>query len=160
MRQVSYVTLLATRNLFLSFHALTMPLARNAGSGYPAERKPGNRCVCPRIAQHEKASPGRRGFRLFCSFHQTAKCPWGRVFRLPLVTTRERQSTRVKHRSQVVLITREARGRAPRVLTAPFGLDRSPANDVRTDRTLAKLQHTTAQFEKQSISATLYLPVI
>ena len=86
--------------------------------------------------RHEKASPGRRGFRLFCSFHQTAKCPWGRVFRLPLVTTRERQSTRVKHRSRVVLITREARGRAPRVLTAPFGLDRSPAASLPTDESI------------------------
>jgi hypothetical protein len=50
---------------------------------------------------------------------------------LPLApcSTRERQSTRAKHRSRVVVITREARGRAPRVLTAPFGLDRSPADD-------------------------------
>src|ERR1700733_2224054 len=50
---------------------------------------------------------------------------------LPLApcSTRERQSTRAKHRSRVVVITREARGRAPRVLTAPFGLDRSPVDD-------------------------------
>jgi hypothetical protein len=39
MRQVSYVTLLATRNLFLSFHALTILLAKNAGSGHPAVKK-------------------------------------------------------------------------------------------------------------------------
>src|SRR5258708_802178 len=82
-----------------------------------------------RFRQQRKRPRQGRSLSLFCSFHQTAKCPWGRVFRLPLVTTQKRKSTRVKHRSRVVLITREARGHAPRVLTAPFGLDRSPAND-------------------------------
>src|SRR5438876_10242880 len=48
------------------------------------------------------------------------RCPGGRVFRLPLATNRERQLARAKHRSQLVFITREARGRAPRVLTAPL----------------------------------------
>jgi uncharacterized repeat protein (TIGR03803 family) len=43
MRQVSYGTLLATRNLFLSFHALTTPLARNAGSGHTASSSGSNR---------------------------------------------------------------------------------------------------------------------
>src|SRR5207248_11603217 len=47
----------------------------------------------------------------------------------PLFPARERQYTRVIHRSRVVILTREARGGAPRVLTAHSGLDRSPADD-------------------------------
>ncbi len=76
----------------------------------------------------KKASPEARPFAM-SAVSTNCQMSWGRVFRLPLVTTQKRKSTRVKHRSRVVLITRKARGRAPRVLTAPFGLDRSPAND-------------------------------
>jgi hypothetical protein len=57
---------------------------------------------------------------------------------------RERESTRVKHRSRVVLITWEARGRAPRVLTAPFGLDRSPVQTGKLAGESAEYQNLVA----------------
>lgn len=78
--------------------------------------------------QRKKASPGAKPFSIL-QFPPNCQMSLGPSLPLAPCSTRERQSTRAKHRSRAVVITREARGRAPRVLTAPFGLDRSPAND-------------------------------
>ena len=90
-------------------------------TGQVRSKKPGSFWERTSRPSHKWKSLPRRGRLLAMSLGPS----------LPLApcSTRERQSTRAKHRSRVVVITREARGRAPRVLTAPFGLDRSPADD-------------------------------
>src|ERR1022692_311266 len=69
--------------------------------------------------QNKTASPSLA--RLF-------RCPWGRVLLLYPVSNPERQSTGIEHRSGCCCHQGK---RVPftRVLTTPFGLDRSPALD-------------------------------